>query len=329
MNQSQSDKRTNDATLSRLLRLAGPRAEPAAAVRDEIYAAVHAEWQKQARTSTRVIVPLALAASLLAALVTAFWWLGSAGPQPDRFAGPAATLDRGSVESNMNGVWQPLSQSATLYGNQDLRTSSEPAGLVTTTGISVRMDRSTRLRFAGVHGITLEQGRIYVDTASQLHGDAAVEITTADGVIRDIGTQFEVAMLDGRTSVRVRDGEVIFNTEAEELSARRGESLTAVGAGAIARSESVTTGASWDWTLAVAPQFDTDGRRVNELIEWAARETGRELRYADALVRNAAAAASISGSVAGSGPLETLELALATTRLSYRLDDTVLTIDKR
>lgn len=330
MKQSQSENQANDATLSRLLRLAGPRPEPAAAVRDEIYTAVHAEWQKHSRAATRpAIVPLALAASLLAALVAVFWWFGNSGSLPDRFTGPAATVDRGSLESDTNGNWQRVPVSATLSGSQDLRTTSQPAGLVTATGISVRMDRSTRLRFTGPQRIALQRGRIYVDTAARSRDDAAIEITTADGVVRDIGTQFEVAVLDGHTSVRVRDGEVIFSTDTEEVSARRGEVLASIGSGAIARSKAATTGNSWDWAMAVAPHFDTDGRKVDEVLRWVARETGRELRYVDALARNAAAVTVISGSVAGREPMETLELALATTRFSYQLDDTVLTVDKR
>ena len=79
---------------------------------------------------------------------------------------------------------------------------------------------------------------------------------------------------------------------------------------------------------AIRDGLDTDGRLVSELIDWVARETGRQAEYADALTRNAAASTRIIGSVSGETPEETLELALETTRFKYYLDDANLSIGK-
>ena len=54
--------------------------------------------------------------------------------------------------------------------------------------------------------------------------------------------------------------------------------------GAALRSVDVY-GPDWQWVLASAPEFESEGHTVRELLEWVARETGWTVPYEDARSR--------------------------------------------
>lgn len=327
MKESSANKQPSDETLARLLKLAGPRPEPAAELRRDVYEQVQAVWRDRTRRGAafRRFVPAAIAATLIGAVTVLLW---SQVQQAPVFAGPVGQLDRGGLEIETDGAWRGLQSGELLAGDAQVRTGAQGrAGVILANGISLRLDHDTQLRLQTPGRIALHQGRLYIDTAGQrIH--TGIEIVTAGGVVRDIGTQFEVTVDAARTRVRVRDGEVVLNTAIEEIQAGRGESLATMADGRVVRMPIASHDVSWDWAYDVAPLFDTDGRLVAELIDWVARETGRETNYADAVTRNAAASTRIRGSVSGRTPEETLDLALATTRFRYHIDDIVVAIEK-
>jgi hypothetical protein len=57
------------------------------------------------------------------------------------------------------------------------------------------------------------------------------------------------------------------------------------------------------------------------LLEWAARETGRELRYVNARAQQRAAEAILHGHFGRLSPTQALDVLTATTDLDYRLED--------
>ncbi len=318
----------SDDNIERLLKLAGPRPEPSAAVRDEVYAAVRQAWESGHRRSrNRRTLAFAVAATVVVAVFIA-WWLPARSPAPV-FDGPLAQLDRGELEISADAGWRPVATGDTLDGGAVLRTVADPAGLAMLNGVSLRLGRSSQIELLTPRRVRLHGGRLYADTAGKrFHAGSAIEIETPDGLVRDVGTRFEVRVEPGRTAVRVRDGVVMLATGSGEAAAGRGQALL-FDNGQLERDVVSPTSPDWSWTLVVAPHFDTDGRRVSELVDWVARETGRELRYADALVRNSAVSTRIHGSVNAASPEETLELALQTTRFSFDLQEMALTIDKR
>lgn len=326
MKEIDENQQASDESLARLLKLAGPRTEPAAHVRQEVYDGVHAAWQAGTRRSRmrRRLLPI-VAASVIGVLAVLLWPHQQLQPV---FAGTVGTLDRGGLEFLREGDWREFEPGDTVSGDTVVRTgSSLRAGVLMANGISVRLDYDTQMRFETPTRLALNHGRLYIDTAGQ-RSKTALEIVTANGVVRDIGTQFEVQSDATSTRVRVRDGEIILDSAIDKYHAIRGEQLSVVPGGKIVRLPFSSRDAAWSWTFDVAPKFDTDGRLVTELVDWVARETGREADYADARTRNAAASTRISGSVSGQTPEETLELALETTRFRYRLDDWVLAIEK-
>jgi len=86
-------------------------------------------------------------------------------------------------------------------------------------------------------------------------------------------------------------------------------------------------GPDWSWTARVAPVPDLEGRTAREFLEWAARERGWELRFADEEVVRSASEARLAGGARNLDLEQTLEAVLAASRLTHRLEDGTLTID--
>jgi hypothetical protein len=78
--------------------------------------------------------------------------------------------------------------------------------------------------------------------------------------------------------------------------------------------------------MALAPAFEIEGRRLHELLVWAAREAGWELQYADAESRRRAESAQLHGSIRGLRVDEAVIAVIPTTGLTHRLGEGVLRV---
>jgi hypothetical protein len=81
--------------------------------------------------------------------------------------------------------------------------------------------------------------------------------------------------------------------------------------------------------LGVAPPFELEGRSTRDLLDWIARETGWEVRYADAATEAAAAVPFVGAEAAtvrtpGEAALRWLEAA----GLAARLDEGSLLVSR-
>jgi ferric-dicitrate binding protein FerR (iron transport regulator) len=186
-------------------------------------------------------------------------------------------------------------------------------------GATVRVDADTRLALADGR-VTLAAGAIYVDGDAATAGTAP-EVATPLGLVRHLGTRYEVRVAPERLQVTVRDGRVEVASGDERMAADGGERLTVVPGGAVARERVATYGEAWAWLDALAPALHIDGRRVDEFVAAVARETGRDVRYATPDARAAAAEVMLRGSAEGLAPDVALRAVLATTRLDARLRD--------
>lgn len=314
----------SDDALARLLRLAGPRPAPEQAMRDEVYANVRSAWLARHRRVRRLRIA-GLAAAVVAAIAIAVL-LRMPEPVPalatvavaDRVIGDVsisvATLADDSAARDLLQPGVPIAQHRTIRS-----AGNALAGLKLANGASLRVAPGTSLRLESASEIALEHGRIYLDTAGAPPA-AQFAIRTRAGIVRDIGTQFEVLSNAARLRVRVRDGEIELASGAQLVHAHRGEELVVTAGEEVRRQQFAPTDSGWDWTRELAPPFETDQARVADLLAWVGRETGREVVYADATVRNAAAATRISGSIAGLAPEQTMTIALAATLLQARID---------
>jgi ferric-dicitrate binding protein FerR (iron transport regulator) len=179
--------------------------------------------------------------------------------------------------------------------------------------------------------VKLEAGVLYVDTGAGRAVDP-IRIETPLGAVRDVGTVFEVRASTDAVRVRVREGRVRLQHAgaASDTEAGHDEEVEVDREGHVKRRVFSSSGKEWRWaeSLAVAP--DIEGRPLLELLTWVARETGRQLKFADPAAEAQARSVTLHGTAANLAPLEALELLLSTTDLEYVLpSDALIVIRQR
>ena len=319
--------------VAELLGRAGHRPDVPEEAVEELWRVSQAAWQEQVQVRARrrrwqAWSGLAAAAVLVLAVALPRWWRAEPAESVAfcTFSegevsadGPDAASRFAAGDALVAGTWVETLSGSTP-GRVALRLASGPL---------LRLDVGTRLRFdSGVRG-TLESGAIYVESGA---GSPQLEIHTAWGTVRNLGTRFEVriqpAVAGGEAlRVRVRDGEVAVEHEGGRDRAKAGEELTVQPDGSVAHATTRLYGKDWSWIGAAAPTFDIEDRQLSEFLDWIVTENGWSLvsdpRFLDASVL----ATRLRGEIEGLGPEEALETILTGYGLHHRLVDGFLYIE--
>jgi hypothetical protein len=306
-----------DQTTARLLRLAGARPAVSGARAERVHAAVRLEWQHAVRRRSqgrRILLGSALLATA-AAMVLAFRVVN---PFPRAEAPPGDVV---AVVERSDGA--ALAQDALLRAGEWIETS-ERARIALRFGrqVSLRLDAHTRLRALSASTVELASGGVYIDSGG---GHSGFEVRTRMATARDIGTQFEVRVVDRGVRVRVRSGRVELRTRSESVSAEEATEVTLVDGRAVRRRIS-SHGPEWDWTARLAPAVDIEEMSLDAFLRHLAREHGWSIRYADPTIGRDAAAIRLHGSVAGLSAAEAAEVAVTTSGLRHTLSDGALVV---
>jgi len=319
-----------DDELGRLLREAGMRAEMPAGDFAEIKDAARAEWQAVARSrpaaASRWGVGLALAASLILALAIGWWWQRNAASAVDSRVATVLRVE-GEARTAAGAVLEPGSE---LAAGTEIETGSGGGrmALRLSGGESVRLDLSTRARLGAGNRIELEAGALYFDSADAAdHG--GIQIATAFGIVRDIGTQFEVRVDEGadlRLRVRVREGTVVLEREKDSHAAARGEELRLQPDGTVTTAQAAPYGEEWAWVQGVAPTFDIDGQPLSRYLEWVERETGWKVVFAEPDLEASTATVILGGTIEELMADESLSVILPGSGMDYRVEEGTLLI---
>ena len=308
-----------DETVATLLRLAGPRPavpeERAARAR----VAVHEAWREavRARRRRRVFV-LTGAATLAASLAFVDLPRILAPPPGPKVAAPKVA----TVERALPGA--PLPQGRTLFAGDTVETGRGRLALRTTGDVSLRLDEGTSLRLLGTSRVALAAGALYLDAAP---GRSGFVVETPLGPVTDEGTQFEGRLTAGGLRLRVREGRVTLHGSGGAERVAAGEELRAED-GRFERARVDTTGPEWAWVEGLARAPAIEGRSLRGFLEWAARERGLTLRFADDDARASAERVRLRGSIEGLTPSEALEAVLPTTGLRARIEGPSLRLEQ-
>ena len=310
------DGRPNDDEIARLLRNAGERDRPDAAMQAEVRAAVEAEWRQlvatQDRRRRRTV--WAVAAGVVVAALGVWLMRPVLAPRPHAVA-DLVRVD-GVVEGRMNGdtAWKPILPGVSFLAPQEIRTAAGARAAVTLrSGVELRLDRATRLAFDGAEVASLHEGAAYVDAGTDARRRGFALRTTA-GTVRHVGTQYEARLQHEGLRVAIREGSVRVETPDGPVPGNAGEQILLAG-GQVTRDALPAHDGSWSWIGSVAPAFAIEGRTLSEFLRWAARETGRDLAYATADIEREGSRIVLHGSVEGLGPDESIAAVGATTRL--------------
>jgi ferric-dicitrate binding protein FerR (iron transport regulator) len=324
---SLSPEADSDRTLHDLFAHAAPREQPPLPHADEIRRAVHAEWHRV--TGARVLRRRAGIAAAAAAVAVAAVVL-VVGREPAMPLPTVARVERvvGAVEIEVAGLDRPVKVGEEIPQGAALVTGSGQVALRLASGGSLRLAPQTRLELTAANAADLEAGALYFDSERAQTRSQPFTIDTSHGTVRDVGTQFVTRVDDARLEVGVRTGRVELMRGNESTAAAAGEKLTV--AGADVRREALSTfGDHWAWAERLAPPFDIDGRRLYEVLEWIAAQTGRTLAFADPAIERLARDTVLSGSI-DLEPMQKLVAVLATTGdLDYEVEGgRLLIIDK-
>lgn len=322
----------NDDDIARVMKAAGPRERPPAEIEQALRESLRGEWRTVVaeRHGRRRRTALALAAGVMAAAIGTWLVIPDVG-EPTQTVGTVA-LASGElrVRSGRFGRWEQVNGGQPLRTGQVLATG--PAGrgaLELAGGISARLDHGTEVRVAAADRLVIDRGAIYVDAGADSTGAAPLEIVTPAGSVRHLGTQYEIRVIDSTVRLRVREGRVLWNSDAGSVTGEAGEQLIIAAGGGIERGRVPLFGETWDWTAAAAPAIELDGMPLGEFLDWAARELGRRVEFATPEVAREAGSVVLHGSVSGLTPAEALATVFATTRMQAVLEDGRILVSAR
>jgi ferric-dicitrate binding protein FerR (iron transport regulator) len=333
---------TGEEAVESLLRHASSRPEPSDNAREDVRAAVMAEWQAVTarRRWRRRAGIFSVAASVLLVATMVLLSLNEPSTMPDlqeiarveRISGRVQVLD---TESQENG--SALGQLMPVYQGQTLKTGTGSGmALSFGSGISVRVDELTEIDLFGLGSLKLNAGRVYVDTKTgstesvdDNSAKSRFEILTDRGAIRHLGTQYMVLVGEENMSVSVREGIVhVISEKADGPSTLFVENGMKVSLNEYGEAEILPAdvfGDQWLWAENLGSGFVLDSRTMAEFLEWVARETGHEIRYESATAESVARETVLHGTV-DLPAREALELVLQTSDLSADIVNGVIEI---
>lgn len=296
--------RTDESEVERLLSLAGPRPEFSAEQSERMKEAVRPHWQGANRERSQSLKRMMLLTAAMLVTVIGFRLYKE---QPvEQIDVAKIVVAQGSADFVEGDFLRQWSQVQTQANGVALRLNN---------GTSLRLDAATRVILEGPQRLRLETGAVYIDS----QGQSNVEVTTPWGVVREIGTQFEVRLENDGLSVRVREGAAVLRHSDGEDQADAGEELVFNVEEGVARGTISAHADAWDWVQALAPPLKANEPTLKDLLEWASRETGLEVRLAEPGLSERQAE-SLRGDTTDYSPLEALDALLPAFGLRHRVD---------
>ncbi len=325
--------------IGKLIRLAGRRKAVSVERTARVRSAVREHWQAEvkARRQARLrfrwgMAALASAALIVVAIGLSGFWSDDGRPVADG----APIL----VETLTGSAWTRVTdavpaRTVVLEAGTELPFGSE---LVTgddgrvsirlETGHTVRLDTDGVLRLVDSRTFLLEQGAVFVDSGSSATSVDPIWIRTPIGTVHELGTQYEVRLTADSVRVRVREGAVILRHKNVAHQVGVASELILESDGSVTLREIPIWGPEWTWVGSIAPMLDLEGVKAVTFLEWIAREQGLTLVFADDSVLRQARKIELGGSIQGLTLDQALEVVLPTCRLTHRVDDGALIVEK-
>lgn len=317
---SDSQPSDSEEDVAMLFRIAGTAPELPDHEVAPIRAAAWQAWQRrrQQQRRRRLVAGFAAAASVALVMAGVGWLRGGAITPPGVVATLAHTTGAVTIQLPEGAVGDGLVPGALV------RTASGAAvALRLGDGTSVRLAGSSQLEIAAARRLRLVGGAAYIDTG--VGPSQAVTLETAYGTVVDVGTQFEVRLLeDPGLRVRVREGEVRIEGTSQAHRVTAGQQLVLRGS-ETERSRIAADDPSWGWASDAAPPLDVAGRRVPELYDWASRELGTQ--WQSPRPRAELEKIIIHGTIEGLTPGEAMEQVATSSGLSLRREGSVVIVE--
>ncbi len=328
--------------IEELISGAGRRPQVPAQDLERIRAQVADHWSASnapsKRQSASWLLPVAATATVVIAALAIFWPARTSAPTSGPFArvelvsgdvwlaenpdtenpdiGNPNTLDVDAAVTPNVGVGN---SAFVLTGPTPTSTGAGRVALRLAGGGLLRVDAGSAVRLSEKNQVDLNRGAIYFDSQD---ASTPVEIVTRYGVVRDIGTQFEVRIDDSEEGlrVRVREGKVALGVGSAFQTAVSGEELAVDATGATQRTPIPVYGPAWDWVLEVTQVPTLESESLDAFLNWFARETALQLDYHPDNLAERVKEITVYNPVRDMTPFEVLDAVLAGSGLVYEVD---------
>jgi ferric-dicitrate binding protein FerR (iron transport regulator) len=332
MSDSVDTRNGDEDAADRALRegLRAPALSPEAMQR--IRAAAQQEWRAAnpaapARSAGRRWLSVAAAASV-AMLAGVVGWNAFMGNAADNGAvvGQLARFDApGIAESRYLRPDVVLAAGSELRAGHTLDVRGDSL-IALAGGGNVRVGRASAFEVVAANAVKLERGELYVDIPPGSRGSNRFMVATPAGEFRHVGTQFAVAIVNGTTRLRVREGSVQWHAIEGDSTVEAGTEITIDRNRTVTRRPIATTGREWAWAESLAPDIEIENRPLQEFLVWFSRETGRKLELADDIARMQSGTILMHGNVHGLNAMEALTAVMAATTLRFELPEGVIRV---
>jgi ferric-dicitrate binding protein FerR (iron transport regulator) len=316
-----------DSTIEKLIKLAGERDRPTPEGMERARLAAHESWRRtigqhplaRRRHWLRPVLGFALAAGVAA--IGLLVWIQRPQPAPELVA-RIATLTGGATLLEVHG--ETLARvDLPIHPGETLATHEGRVALIFGDSLSLRIDRHTRLRFDSSAQITLLEGALYVDSGG-INAVQKLRIETPAGVVRHVGTQFQVRVAGDTTRVRVREGRVQLARGTDTTDIATGDELRIVGDEFSWQHALPSFGSEWEWSATIAPPLVIENRPLAEFLAWMAREHGWQIRYDEQTLQQRTHEIRLHGSLDVLGSEAMLERVMLVTGVPLTARDGVL-----
>jgi ferric-dicitrate binding protein FerR (iron transport regulator) len=324
-----------EQSVGRLIRLAGEREMPSPDATQRAHLAALQAWERALAQSPppsrrrffMAAMVLAAAAGFSAVALLA-WQRGDRASTAPVIVAMVSAVE-GAVALHQAPLDQAVTRNVAVPAGATLETGAGRVATGFSDTLSLRLGRHTRVRFDTRTRVTLLEGALYVDSGG-LGVGPPLTIVTPVGEVSHVGTQFQVAVADGATRVRVREGRVLLERGAQgALAMAAGDELEIRGRDTRWRHDLPSFGPDWEWSASVAPTLAIEDRPLAEFLTWIAREHGWQLYFADDALQARTHDIRLHGSLQGPDALAMLERMALVTGVPLELHDGVLRVGVR
>jgi len=326
-NDSRHDEDAADRALREGLRTPALSAEAMQRIRQ----AAQQEWRAATqpaepagieRPANRRWLSLAAAASVAVLAGVVGWNVFLANAANDgAVVGTLASFEApGIVEPHLLRRDTFLAQGTALHAGQALDVRGDSLVQLAGGG-NLRIARASAFDVVAANAVKLERGELYVDIVPGSRGSDRFVVVTPAGEFRHVGTQFALAIVNGATRLRVREGSVLWHAAEGDSTVDAGTEVVIDEHRNVTRRPIATAGREWAWAESLAPDFEIENRPVMEFLVWFSRETGRKLDLVDDEARRQAATILMHGNVRGLTAMEALSAVMAATTLRFELPE--------
>lgn len=324
----------DEAQIEQLIRLGGKRDDIDPACRERVRQHLLNVWSQQHDTSTdqpdtstfadrkKITLgkknlwqkPWALAAGILS-LCLAVFFVGNTHNNK-----LVATITK--AEGNSYSQDELLRIGNPIYAGQEINTADVMLELKWQDEGILKFDQQTRVQFIDRNEIRLLRGAIYFDSNHKSN----VRILTSQGIISDIGTQFETRSEADDLSIYVREGKVqLRKSEDESLLVPSGKALH-LHNGTTSIIDIDKSNKPWLWADAMDGSVNFDNHTMAETLSWLAKREHWQLAFKTEIDKQYAESEILHGQFNTANTQELLKQLQLISDMRYQITNNILMV---